>query len=308
MSTEVVVRKSKDLSIGRLKLTAVGLEGPNGAPPLEHFATAIDCVGRVVAASNWWIGDLARHAEEWGPEYVELLGRLNIEEKALDNCKWVAKKLSFSTRVESLSWTHHRLVAELAPPEQRRWLRKAAPKEGDTKPRLSVAELRGAVRENQLRAEIEANPLPDGGYRILYADPPWKYSDELIEGYGAAEIVLDAERRLGEMLAEMEKAKGSRGQLRGKSRSGGSIVEPPEKAASLDDLAIERKQSMRWQAEAAVPEEGYQQWVQETRESRRELTSGDLQRMGKEIRREADDLRRYCLNRRVQAEMEAPDE
>jgi N6-adenosine-specific RNA methylase IME4 len=30
-------------------------------------------------------------------------------------------------------------------------------------------------------------PIPPGKYRIIYADPPWKYSDQLIEGYGAAE-------------------------------------------------------------------------------------------------------------------------
>ena len=29
--------------------------------------------------------------------------------------------------------------------------------------------------------------LPSGIYRIIYADPPWQYSDKLIEGYGAAE-------------------------------------------------------------------------------------------------------------------------
>lgn len=29
--------------------------------------------------------------------------------------------------------------------------------------------------------------LPEGKYNIIYADPPWKYSDELIRGYGAAE-------------------------------------------------------------------------------------------------------------------------
>ena len=32
----------------------------------------------------------------------------------------------------------------------------------------------------------EPPPLPDGVYRVIYADPPWKYNDELIEGYGAA--------------------------------------------------------------------------------------------------------------------------
>lgn len=37
------------------------------------------------------------------------------------------------------------------------------------------------------RDAAETPELPEGKYRILYADPPWKYGDELIEGYGAAE-------------------------------------------------------------------------------------------------------------------------
>jgi N6-adenosine-specific RNA methylase IME4 len=39
-----------------------------------------------------------------------------------------------------------------------------------------------------LPAPKPANPaLPSDKYRVIYADPPWQYSDRLIEGYGAAE-------------------------------------------------------------------------------------------------------------------------
>ncbi len=34
--------------------------------------------------------------------------------------------------------------------------------------------------------QIEALPMVEGTFRVVYADPPWKYNDELIEGYGAA--------------------------------------------------------------------------------------------------------------------------
>lgn len=33
----------------------------------------------------------------------------------------------------------------------------------------------------------EPPPIPVGKYRVVYADPPWQYGDQLIEGYGAAE-------------------------------------------------------------------------------------------------------------------------
>lgn len=41
-------------------------------------------------------------------------------------------------------------------------------------------ELRGATGKKN------PPPLPEGKFNVIYADPPWKYNDELIEGYGAA--------------------------------------------------------------------------------------------------------------------------
>jgi N6-adenosine-specific RNA methylase IME4 len=39
------------------------------------------------------------------------------------------------------------------------------------------------------KAEVtEAAKLPSGKYRVIYADPPWKYGDELTEAYGPAEL------------------------------------------------------------------------------------------------------------------------
>lgn len=44
------------------------------------------------------------------------------------------------------------------------------------------------LREIRLsQPKTETSPLPEGKYNIIYADPPWKYSDKLIDGYGAAE-------------------------------------------------------------------------------------------------------------------------
>ena len=37
------------------------------------------------------------------------------------------------------------------------------------------------------KPKTETPALPDGKYNIIYADPPWKYADKLIDGYGAAD-------------------------------------------------------------------------------------------------------------------------
>ena len=60
----------------------------------------------------------------------------------------------------------------------------------------------------------------------------------------AAKIVRRAERRLGEMLAGMEKAKGT--------RLGGNKVLPPGPEPTLSDLGITKMDSHRWQREATV--------------------------------------------------------
>jgi len=44
----------------------------------------------------------------------------------------------------------------------------------------------------KLYREVTARPeptpeLPDGQYRVVYADPPWQYGDRLVDGYGPAE-------------------------------------------------------------------------------------------------------------------------
>lgn len=41
--------------------------------------------------------------------------------------------------------------------------------------------------DRYFRKPSEFPPLPKGRFRVIYADPPWQYSDELVEEYGTAE-------------------------------------------------------------------------------------------------------------------------
>jgi len=41
--------------------------------------------------------------------------------------------------------------------------------------------------DRYFRQPPEFPSMPKGRYRVIYADPPWQYSDELVEGYGTAE-------------------------------------------------------------------------------------------------------------------------
>lgn len=81
----------------------------------------------------------------------------------------------------------------------------------------------------------------------------------------AAEIVLRADRRLGEMLAETELHKGSRGQ--GRPPIGGRTLEPPiQEAPRLADIGITKTQSHRAQQIAKMPEPEFERFVSTSRD------------------------------------------
>jgi phage N-6-adenine-methyltransferase len=83
----------------------------------------------------------------------------------------------------------------------------------------------------------------------------------------AAEIKLRAERKAGAMLAAMEKQAGARGI--------GKKVESHD-VTPLSDLGIDKMQSSRWQKEASVSEEDFEQYLHQCLEHRKEVTQSGL--------------------------------
>jgi N6-adenosine-specific RNA methylase IME4 len=86
----------------------------------------------------------------------------------------------------------------------------------------------------------------------------------------AAEIVLLAERRLGEMLRSMVRRGGDR---KSKSRYQND---------TLKSLGVSKLRCSRWQTAARVPESIFAAWVEETRAAGKELTSGALFKLGRQ--------------------------
>lgn len=83
----------------------------------------------------------------------------------------------------------------------------------------------------------------------------------------AAEIKLCAERKAGELLAAREKAKNQHRKSAPDTMSG---------AETLNDLGVSYKQASRWQQEAAVPEETFQQYIDDSNENETEITQAGL--------------------------------
>ena len=88
----------------------------------------------------------------------------------------------------------------------------------------------------------------------------------------ATELKLQAERKLGMSLAEMK--------LRGGDRKTGRDT------VRLKDLGIDKNQSARWQQSASVPDSMFQNYLEATRTTGKELSSAGLLRLAKQLRAE----------------------
>lgn len=98
-----------------------------------------------------------------------------------------------------------------------------------------------------------------------------------------AEIKLRAERRLGELLKEMPKNGGGRPEKTGNTML--PVLE--EDTPTLAQMGITKMESSRFQAIADVPKEVFEERIAETIAKKDELTSAEMRKVAKELRRRA---------------------
>jgi N6-adenosine-specific RNA methylase IME4 len=84
----------------------------------------------------------------------------------------------------------------------------------------------------------------------------------------AAAIRLRAERRAGEMLKETKK----NGQRKGDGRPKNPDMLSGFSEPTLKEIGVNEKQCQRWQAIAAIPDEKFEQFIEETTQAEEELT------------------------------------
>lgn len=102
-----------------------------------------------------------------------------------------------------------------------------------------------------------------------------------------AEIKLRAERRAGEILRDMEKARGAQGQFAGRDSSGGFIVQPPETdPPTYAEMGLNKTQAHRWQTIANMPEEAFEEHITRVKARNEELTTAGILRVAKDLVRE----------------------
>ena len=95
---------------------------------------------RLATSHQWWVGDWLNYGEEWfGEEHAQAIGMAGVEHKTLRNWQWVARRVPAELRNPELSWSHHRIVADLDNPADIRDVLKRADHEGWTTRELAQA-------------------------------------------------------------------------------------------------------------------------------------------------------------------------
>jgi len=154
-----------------------------GKPTKEEYEEAFGRLEVIEGAIHWWYGDLCLAYEGQYGAIAEIAEASPFQYQTIANDKYVASRYEVSQRWESLSIHHHRIAAPIDPLEQRlEWLRKAEEGDGLGKP-WSTRRL-----ELEIQRDKRVKLLPPAGvYDVIYADPPWQYSNVLPQ-WGPAEL------------------------------------------------------------------------------------------------------------------------
>ena len=192
---------SNDLQLrtGPYKATFVGMEVARKSTA-DEWANYGEILKRIDEAKQWIVGDwLVDGKRHYGDGLYQEAGKiLGIDSSSLMTLASIAARFEILLRNKNLSWNHHKEVAsvKLLVEDKKGRLSYGGPDKEKMQDILakaeannySVRDLREEVKRYQRQQDemIRLANEPEK-YSVIYADPPWKYSDKLIDGYGAAE-------------------------------------------------------------------------------------------------------------------------
>lgn len=142
-------------------------------------------------AHQWWVGDWLHYGEhKWGEKYAQAMDETGWAYQTLRDAAWVSGRFELSRRRDNLSWSHHREVAALDPPEAEELL-EAAERGGWTRNELRQAvktykrqlavpkdEETGEPLETCSVSDLAELVMRGKRFSTIYADPPWPYQNQ----------------------------------------------------------------------------------------------------------------------------------
>ncbi len=150
------------------RLTGIGLDPNALSGQRADWERLGQLLFRFDRSMQWLIGDWLLQGEDnkWG-KHEEIAAELGLQVKTLYDYRYVARHVDFSVRTELLSFGHHKLVAQLEPTLQRRWLTRAAAGDvaGDSRP-WSISRLRKEMAALPAAITVEETPFERNLRRI----------------------------------------------------------------------------------------------------------------------------------------------
>ena len=145
--------------------------------PLDEWKKAGLFLKQAEGAIQFWIGDWINFGEKKYGKIKELSEeQSDYSYGTLRDFASVAGRLS--SRNDNLSFKHHKTVSPLEPPQQKEWLDKAEKND------WSVSELRKAIQIEHRNVKTLEESV-QGKFPVIYADPPWSYSNSGFKGSAA---------------------------------------------------------------------------------------------------------------------------
>jgi len=159
--------------------TIVKCDGNIGQQEWEDFGRKLVMAEKFI---QWYLGYWWNYGhKKWSREADEFIKQLGYKRETLMVYGSVYNSVKSLIRIKDLSFKHHQLIAPLEDSKQRKYLKQAVDEH------LSVATLRKVIR----KAENPSVPIPEGKYRVIYADPPWFYTGDQHGKAAAQDTVLE---------------------------------------------------------------------------------------------------------------------
>lgn len=198
-SAGLAVTPDGDMVIGGFRFTPTGMI-PIGEPGFEDWDRVGVFLRYMHTGSQFWLGDWLNYGEGvYGERYSQALEHTGYELHTLETYAWVARAVPRSNRLEKVPFGHYANgIAALEESEQLAWAQRVVSEN------LSQSALRGLIRTAK-RARVSADAqLPDGRFRVVYADNPWQYDDagSIPTGPGKADAFTKAESHYPTMSIE----------------------------------------------------------------------------------------------------------
>jgi hypothetical protein len=141
------VRKNNDIQASGFTLEKNRLT-PVGNPTFKDWEEIGKFIERSSESVQFWRGDWLNYGENTYDQWSQYFGDDKTAYQTLANEKYVSHRIAPERRRDTLTWSHHREVADLEPEEQEEML-SMAEKNG-----MTVAVFRKAVRHYKLKLDL----------------------------------------------------------------------------------------------------------------------------------------------------------